>query len=199
MQFVNTISDEVKDIAVAVSVLTFAFLLLDIVDYGRVLFVDYAWLFVSASLLSVITAFLLHELSHRHVARVFGQVAYFKLWPLGALLALVTSLFGIIFAAPGAVYYHGYQTDHSISGKISLAGPAMNLLVGTMLAAAGYITSIPDAAFILLQAARLNFWFGLFNMIPLWQLDGAKVILWSREAFLVAIAIALLGTVLLGY
>ena len=199
MQFIGTARDEVRDILVAITVLTVAFLLLDIVSYGRTSFVDYFWLFLPGALLAVLTAFLLHELAHRYTARRFGQHAFFKLWPLGALLALVTSLFGIIFAAPGAVYYGGYTSNREINGKISLAGPATNVIIGSAMAIAGLQIAASGAGLILLQVARLNFWFGLFNMIPIWQLDGAKVLAWNHEVFLVVIAVALFGTVLLPY
>ncbi len=199
MQFINTSTEEVRDILVAVIILTAAFLLLDVTNYGKQALISNLPLFITAALISVLTAFLMHELSHRYVARKHGQYAYFKLWPMGALLALVTSFLGIIFAAPGAVYYHGYGADRELNGKISLAGPGMNLVLGTALTAAGVISGNSIATVILLQAGRLNFWFAFFNLIPFWQLDGAKVYAWNKELFLVVIAFALVGTVLLSY
>lgn len=199
MNFINENDQEIKDILVAVAILTAAFLILDLNYYGRSAFLSYFGIFLIAALVSVLSAFLMHELSHRYVARKFGQYAYFKLWPMGAMLALVTSVFGIIFAAPGAVYYHGYFSDTRTDGIISAAGPGMNIALGTVFAILGTVSGVSVVSLILMEAARLNFWFGFFNMIPFWQLDGAKVFHWNTEIFLLMMAAALVGTVLTGF
>ncbi|MCL4314296.1 MAG: hypothetical protein M1454_01010 [Candidatus Thermoplasmatota archaeon] len=199
MNFINENDQEIKDILVAVAILTAAFLIVDLSYYGRATLLAYFGIFLTAALVSVLSAFLMHELSHRYVARRFGQYAYFKLWPMGAMLALITSVFGIIFAAPGAVYYHGYLSDSRTNGIISAAGPGMNIALGTIFAVLGTISGEFIFSTILIEAARLNFWFGFFNMIPFWQLDGAKVFHWNNEIFLLMIAAALLGTVLTGF
>ena len=73
--------------------------------------------------------FILHELGHKFVSMKYGYWAEFKLWPQGLIFALVTSFFGFVFAAPGAVYtYANYVTDE-INGKISIAGPIVNIIL----------------------------------------------------------------------
>ena len=75
------------------------------------------------------TGFILHELGHKFVSMKYGYWAEFKLWPQGLLVALVTSFLGFVFAAPGAVYtYANYMTDE-INGKISIAGPIVNIVL----------------------------------------------------------------------
>src|SRR3989338_4890519 len=81
---------EIRDIILATAVLSFAF-------GGLSKFFE--------ALFAVGIAFIAHELiGHKLVAQRFGAEAEFKAWPMGLLLALVTSFFGFIFAAPGAVY-----------------------------------------------------------------------------------------------
>src|SRR5208283_2297059 len=55
------------------------------------------------ALLSVCLGFILHEMAHRFVARRFGCLAEFRMSPMGLAVALVSSLFGFVFALPGAV------------------------------------------------------------------------------------------------
>ncbi|MEM3676486.1 MAG: hypothetical protein QXV22_05455, partial [Thermoplasmataceae archaeon] len=81
------------------------------------------------SFLAVLGGFLFHELSHREVGRRFGAYTRFQMWPFGILLALVTSLAGIIFALPGAVTISGLYDREKI-GKVAAAGPGANLLFG---------------------------------------------------------------------
>ena len=49
---------------------------------------------------SVVIGSLLHELGHKFVAMKYGCQAEFKLWPLGLLIAVITSFFGFVFFAP---------------------------------------------------------------------------------------------------
>ena len=74
--------------------------------------------------------FVLHELGHKFASMHFGYWAEFKLWPAGLIFALVSSFFGFVFAAPGAVYtYANYGLDDRTNGIISIAGPIVNILL----------------------------------------------------------------------
>jgi hypothetical protein len=54
------------------------------------------------SLVGVSLGFVLHEMGHRFLARRFGCHAEYVMWPAGLIIALVGSLIGVVFAAPGA-------------------------------------------------------------------------------------------------
>jgi hypothetical protein len=59
------------------------------------------------SLVTLGFGFVGHELAHRYVARLYGCLAEFRLWPLGLVMAVVFALVSggrMIFAAPGAAY-----------------------------------------------------------------------------------------------
>ncbi len=182
---------EIRDIILATAVLSFAF--------SRLFNYDFI-----ASLFVVGLAFLAHELiGHKLVAQKFGAEAEFKAWPLGLLLALVTSFFGFIFAAPGAVYISPVIkgkfafTVHRLTAKeyglVSLAGPAVNIILGAAFFAAGIYYEIG----LLLFAARISFFLAMFNLLPIDPLDGAKVSRWSWAAWGISMALAVAGYFLL--
>ncbi|KAA8923457.1 site-2 protease family protein [Thermoplasma sp.] len=186
----HDISNEEKDIAVSVIALTAAFAIANrfASPYGP-------FFILAVSFLVAVTAFLMHELSHRYVARSYGGIAYFKMWPAGLFLALVTSIFGFIFAAPGAVNIGGIYRKDQI-GKTALAGPAMNIFLGILFYGIAFFTLIPVAAAIFRYVAEMNFWFGFFNLLPIPPLDGYKVFTWDLYVYIVSIAIALVFVVL---
>ena len=49
------------------------------------------------------------------------------MWVQGLILAIVTAAFGFVFAAPGAVYIQGEYISKEENGKISIAGPLINI------------------------------------------------------------------------
>lgn len=147
------------------------------------------------TLLIIGTSFLGHELAHKFTAQRYGAWAEFKLWTIGAIMALVFALIPpgtFVFAAPGAVYiasrssYIGDVMDSKTNGIISLMGPLVNIAAGaifglsyTVLAALHVGMTI--AGFNpLLWAVFINFWLASFNMIPFFILDGQKVLTWNR-------------------
>ncbi|CAC11702.1 conserved hypothetical membrane protein [Thermoplasma acidophilum] len=186
----HDVSNEEKDIAVSVIALTAAFAIANRFrsPYGP-------FFILAVSFLVAVTAFLMHELAHRYVARSYGGIAYFKMWPLGLLLALITSLLGFIFAAPGAVNIGGIYRRDQI-GKTSLAGPAMNIFLGILFYAISLFTLIPVAIAIFRYVAEMNFWFGFFNLLPIPPLDGYKVFSWDLYVYIVSVVIALVFVVL---
>ncbi|MFG1519925.1 MAG: peptidase [Thermoplasmataceae archaeon] len=199
MNYINTFDrNELTDILISSIVLIVAMAVLlfrDGINTGGLNLAEFS---LATATLTVLTGFLFHELSHRQVARRLGGYAVFKRWDLGILLALVTSLFGFLFAAPGAVYFSGLYDRESV-GKVALSGPAMNMIAGLVLFLSGVaISGSTGFSAILVFSGRLNFWLLLFNMIPVWQLDGAKVFHWSKELYILFLAVAVLLVVLSG-
>jgi Zn-dependent protease len=146
------------------------------------------------SFFAISLGFVLHEMAHRLVARKFGCVAIYKMWPLGLLAALGCSLFGFVFAAPGAVnIYSGKDNSGNNtltlerSGLISLAGPVMN--IGLTFIFMVLNTTIPTLLFSL--GAQINAWLSMFNLIAFGPLDGAKIFMWSKKIWVAAFAAAI--------
>lgn len=131
------------------------------------------------SLFSVGPGFVLHELSHKFVAEHYNFWAEFRMWPLGLLIALATSVFGFIFAAPGATYISGMNISESENGIISVAGPLTNVAVATVFLP---ILLLGTGAWEVLGFIGLyiNLFLAAFNLLPIMPLDGAKVFRWSK-------------------
>ncbi len=159
------------------------------------------------TLLVIGTGFLGHELAHKFSAQRYGCWAEFKLWTVGAIMALLFAVISqgtFIFAAPGAVYiasrssYFGEGIDRKANGVISLVGPMVNIAAAAIFAIAlagsaalGFGDLVVGNAFHFLRVGvQINIWLGAFNMIPFFILDGQKVFTWDRKIW-AAVAIPL--------
>jgi Zn-dependent protease len=147
--------------------------------------------FIGMALVAVSLGFVLHELGHRLIARRFGYFAEYAMWPKGLMVALGFSLFGFVFAAPGAVMIYPRATvlgTASLSrqkiGLISLAGPATNIGLAVVFLVLDFI----QPALLFTLGARINTWLALFNLIPFGPLDGAKILIWNKGIWLISIA-----------
>ncbi len=193
--------DEVAQILISVTAISFAFTL---VFAGVDGLLDYPKEFVVFMLLSIITVgsgFILHEMSHKLVAIYYGAYARFRMWTQGLIFMLFVSLFGLLFAAPGAVYIYSTTITRRENGIISMAGPMLNVLLMAffLLMYAAYpidlyftflhkvnIFGIENGTIhIWLFGALINLILGLFNMIPAFPLDGSKVLMWSRTTWFI--------------
>ena len=140
--------------------------------------------------------FVLHELAHKFTAIRYGYWAEYKMWSQGLILALITAYFGFVFAAPGAVYIHGYNIKPSENGKISLAGPVINIILAVLFLMSMPLASQHGILNIAILGATINSFLAVFNLIPLVVLDGAKIFKWNP---LIWIATMVLALILLGY
>lgn len=141
-------------------------------------------------ILTVGSGFVLHELAHKYVAIRYGAYARYQTWTIGLVLAVVMALtLGFVFAAPGAVYIYGQHLDRKKNGIVAAAGPATNLLLGITFLAIG--ASMPALKEVAVIGASVNFFLGTFNMIPIFPMDGQKVMQWNVQIW--ASLIAVLG------
>ena len=143
--------------------------------------------------------FVLHELGHKFASMHFGYWAEFKLWPAGLIFALVSSFFGFVFAAPGAVYtYANYGLDDRTNGIISIAGPIVNILLALVFLVIGisifpsvFSSSNMQIVFLICSMGfTTNSYLAVFNLIPISNLDGSKVFNWNIIIWIITIAIA---------
>ncbi len=151
--------------------------------------------FLIAFLISAFTVgagFIVHEFSHKIIAQKYRCWAEFRSDDKMLLFAMVFSLIGFVFAAPGAVMIRGH-INKAQNGKISAAGPASNLVVALVFLAL-FTTPNPWFKVIGMYGFRINTWLALFNMIPIGIFDGVKIWRWSKPAYLglAAIAIAMM-------
>ncbi|MFC2007643.1 M50 family metallopeptidase [Chloroflexota bacterium] len=147
------------------------------------------------SLLAVSLGFIFHELGHRFVAKKYGYIATYSLWIPGLLLAIITSLFSWIFAAPGAVWIRSKEKINideekyiNHLGKISITGPLVNVCLALIFLLLSYLyiyanrfgAGIPTLSLILVVGARINGILAAFNLIPFGPFDGRKVYKWNK-------------------
>ena len=175
---------EVRDILIAWVALGFAFALATVGRTGIFSVGGYTASAIAQgfalSMLTVGPGFVLHELSHKFVAQRYGFWAEFRMWPMGLVLALVTSLIGFIFAAPGATYIQGMNISKEENGQISIAGPLVNIVIGVLfLPLAIFAASGSFLESLGVIGSYINIFLALFNMLPIGPLDGSKVWRWN--------------------
>lgn len=132
------------------------------------------------------TAFLLHELGHKVVAQRYGCFAEFRSFDQMLLLCLAMSFFGFVFAAPGAVMIAG-NVSRERNGRISAAGPLVNIILAFLFLLAFFV--MPSLVF--KYGMLINAWLAIFNLLPVWMFDGAKVWRWSKAVFCVMMAVSI--------
>lgn len=145
------------------------------------------------SIVALIIAITIHEFSHALVAdrlgdptpRANGRLSLNPLAhadPIGTfLLPLLSALTGIPtigWAKPVPIDPYNLQNPRRDELLISLAGPLSNLLLAIATAILFHLTSpnsLPNNIFYLL--VLINTSLAIFNLIPLWPLDGSKILL----------------------
>ena len=182
---------EIFHILIAMAVLTIAFSFA-FVNYPPLSHIDEVIGFLPLSFLAIATAFFCHEIAHKYVGQKFGYWSEFRMYPQGLMFALFLGIAaGIVFAAPGAVQIFG-RPNREEMGKISLAGPSMNLVLGLIFIGIWFISNgiIASISFFI---AYINVFLALFNLLPFGPLDGLKIFRWKKEVWglLIGIDIAL--------
>ncbi len=179
-------SDEIIEIAKAWLAISIAFAI--VLGKSDIFSSSFLLNFI-VSAITVGLGFLLHELAHKMLAQKYGCFAEFKAFNFMLILAIASSFFGFIFAAPGAVFISGHVTT-SRNGKISLAGPLVNIalaiifLVLAMLDLGNFLNLVTS------YGASINSWLALFNLIPILGLDGSKVLTWNKPIYFIAVAVS---------
>mgnify|MGYP000992170704 CR=1 FL=1 len=151
---------------------------------------------IPVTFLTVGVGFVLHELAHKFVAIKYGFHAEFKMWIEGLILAVITTMFGFVFAAPGAVYIQGNYITKEENGKISLAGPLTNIILALLFLLLMPISTFsPLLKMIATFGFAVNSLFAFFNLIPISILDGTKVLKWNPIIWGITMVVALVLTV----
>tara|TARA_Y100000034_G_C6702551_1_gene309929 strand:+ start:80 stop:637 length:558 start_codon:yes stop_codon:yes gene_type:complete len=134
---------------------------------------------------SVGLGFLLHELAHKIVAQYYHLLAEFRSFDGMLVLAIAMSFFGFVFAAPGAVMIRGLSISNEKNGRISLAGPLTNLVLALV-----FLGLMPFLGVIAKYGLFINALIALFNMLPFWNFDGAKILRWNKLVYFGVVFVA---------
>lgn len=176
-----TSKQELYDLLKAWVVITLAFTIVMIPDFT---FSQATLLTLFISAVTVGTGFLLHELAHKFVAQYYHCWAEFRAYDLMLLIALFSSFFGFLFAAPGAVMIDARGITRKQHGLVALAGPATNFVLAAVFAGLLAFISLGTFWQLLFQyGASINVWLGVFNLIPFGPFDGKKIFAWSKFAW----------------
>lgn len=210
--------DEAVQIVISVLAISFAMAIVFAGLDGMLGYPREFLFFLAPLIVTLGSGFILHEMAHKLVAIYYGAQARFRMWTQGLIFMLVTSFFGILFAAPGAVYIYSDRISKRENGIISIAGPALNVALAFFFIALQRIAPIEQFfSFLLLSGldftpygisagilkvwkfgAAMNVMLALFNMIPAFPLDGSKVFAWNKLVWIGAVGFLLiLGAVLI--
>jgi len=184
---------EIIHLLTAMSVLTLAFsfaLTNNNIIYG--FDIEPLLSFIPISFLGIVTAFFVHEISHKFMAQKYGLWSEFRMYPMGLLLAFLLAIFtGFVFAAPGAVMFRGGTRDFE-TGRIAAAGPLANIVIA--------FVTFPLYIFVFFETSTMgqivgficliNAFLAAFNLLPFGPLDGAKVIRWNATVWIILFSIA---------
>ena len=162
------------------------------------------------ALITVGIGFILHEMAHKFTAIRYGYWAEFRKDNNMLLVAVaLASLVGFVFAAPGATVIYTNAADgrgltREQNGRISAAGPVVNLLLcipfAALLFLAGGLNSLNGnlLAQVGLAGIQINAMIAAFNMLPISILDGNKVFSWNIPVFFMLI-LAAFGTLVASF
>jgi len=144
------------------------------------------------SFLGVVTAFFVHELSHKFIAQKYGLWSEFRMYPRGLGLALLLGVCTpFVFAAPGAVMFRGKVRDFEM-GQIAVAGPLANIVIAAI--------TLPLYLFVFYETPMgqiigfvclINSVLATFNLLPLGPLDGIKIIRWDVNVWIISLITAI--------
>jgi Zn-dependent protease len=152
--------------------------------------------------LGLITAFFIHELSHKFMAQKYGLWSEFRMYPFGLGLSFLLAFFtGFVFATPGAVMFRG-EARPSETGRIATAGPLSNIIIAvvTYVLYRFVFFEIEFWGTLIGFICLVNALLATFNLLPLGPLDGKKVIQWNSLVWslLFSISVMFLGGMFIG-
>lgn len=134
-----------------------------------------------------VTGFALHEIGHKITAQHFGHWSEFRFSIPGLALTLIVSALGFLLGAPGATWHTA--TSPKENGKISAAGPLVNIVIGVIAWPFSSQYQSNDFSIIADGVLLFNAILAGFNLIPLGALDGRKVLRWNPIVYFVLVGL----------
>lgn len=151
------------------------------------------------SFLGILTAFFVHEISHKFIAQKYGLWAEYRMFPRGLRLALIFGIFTpIVIAAPGAVMFRG-ETRNFETGRIAVAGPLANIIIAgiTLILYRFVFFEFGIIGAIIGFISFVNVLLATFNLLPFGPLDGLKVLRWNGIVWSILLAVSIIIFIIL--
>ena len=147
---------------------------------------------LSIAAIGVTLSFVLHELMHKFVAQRYGAIAGFRTSLTGLAITLITGAFGFLLGIPGATMIYAHSFGRRENGIVSLAGPLTNFVVfGASLAVLFALGPAQNSylAYMLSFTVFISILLAFFNMLPIFPLDGSKVLAWNKPVYIGTMAV----------
>ncbi len=196
--------EEVRDIVISVLVLSFAFtvaLFGKSDPYSFVFQIGFIGYLIPTAII-VAFSIVVREIAQKGMARSVEAFVSYEIWAPGAIISLLTSFFGFVFAAVGGTRVATEYAERHARWRVELnpQHAAIVAVIGPLLSlslAMGLVMLSPIAPGlglgenIFLVGAEINTFLALFTMLPINPLDGAKIFRWSATIFFFIIAMSL--------
>lgn len=195
--------DEIEGIAISAAALTAGFTVLYFWTAGGGVGPIIAGSVVTGVLVAV--SFIPHVMAHRLTARSMDAYAEYELWLPGAAVAVLTGFLGFVFAATGGIKTYTRtgeryglmvpELDVKMIGYMALAGPLINISLSVLFAFAATTATVPTVADVnvLELGSRINSFIALATLVPVYPMDGYKVLRFSTRMWLLTIGMAVLS------
>lgn len=190
---INYTKSELRDLVIAFIIITIAFTISN-VGLDTHAFIS----ILPIIMVGVGLGFIFRELGQKFIAMKYGYQAEFKAWPIGLLIAIVSSFFGLVFAFSGEVKVYADNLSDEMIGRIAVAGPMANMVLALISLVIAVLTSPLKSQSIILEliflifgvAYSVNSFLAAFNLLPFYTLDGIKVMKWNVGVWIVVFVFA---------
>ncbi|MGC8662279.1 MAG: site-2 protease family protein [Candidatus Micrarchaeia archaeon] len=201
---------EIEDLIIADLALTVAFALVLVGGIENISQTLPSFIyFLPISFIAVSLSFVLHELMHKFIAERYGAIAGFRTSINGLAITLLTSLFGFLIGIPGATVIYASNFTKREEGIVSLAGPLTNFAVFSVFFMIGIFIfpnflgnvttsfssnyyELPPLQNLINISVFISILLAFFNMLPIYPLDGSKVLRWNKTIFFSVILVIFL-------
>jgi Zn-dependent protease len=158
---------------------------------------SWGWTVIAVFAAVMTMSFLVHEIAHKVMAQRAGMWAEFRLTTWGAVLTLFSVFLPFKMIAPGAMMIGGQAPSAKEMVKISIAGVITNMIFAATFLALAF--GLPNSAYsgMLFFSAYINSFMALFNLIPFGVLDGYKLFILNKTAWISAFIPSIVLTVIL--
>jgi len=138
------------------------------------------------SVIFLIIAITVHEYSHALIAyklgdptaKIYGRLSLNPLKHIDPLGLLALFIFRIGWGKPVPIDTYNFKNPKRDEILVSVAGPASNFILAILISIIVKQISPPlNITFYLYQFISLNIFLAVFNLLPIWPLDGSKIFL----------------------